>query len=811
MKKIMVLWLAVLLGTAGLTGCLETQTTVPETEEQIIDIETAETESDTAEETPVPETESVPEPEEIPERHMLTAQYVQQGENAMYVTCGDTFVLLRFDPETLLYYPYDNRDFPITEKGWAMISPTSDGRILLWDAAEPARYTVWSEGELYQSGEYDQVLWFCGDWVLAAHDGLLGIYNADGDLMKTLCHWNGGMSFREGLSGWYEEDPTGGAAAAGMYVFLTGAENEYYVIEDTGIPERENAVPGMEPLPMMPMETTWYLYAYRSGYITAQEKEEALPEDSYKTYLGTLVTHTAEPQFDSVGGKLVIGELGQWTLYDPYTGISESVPVPEGATQVYIRLHPETDALLGSIVCRADELFAWCSPEGVPLTEYKFRSIGQVGGSKYLIGSEDRPETEDEYDSRNWVIDASTGECREIGWEGVEVLEAGDVIFFKCNDWYDTSNNIMILREDLTPIREERFFEADILPDGRLLGIPMSDGENRVRADHFEIYDRDGNLTFTSRAYDEVICLAGEYIAVNNGGRLCLTDAEDNLLVDFDPWTEDMFMHFMLSGYVADGKDLQNPENTPETFRYHYRERNDDGVYVDAETDRYPAGVYLLTEDESVEYGVTGRAREYFWCPDTGLVGMLAFGEVGGYAKPVLYLYPEEETDVTVTFSRPELLTTVYPAYNDGWQVTVSPDGTMTDKRGREYYALYWEESGYVPVDFSTGFCVAGEDAAAFLEEKLDVLGLTNREANEMIMYWLPILEKNAYSLVYFELTQSREAYNRLQISPMPDSLLRIALHIKAADGPAAIREQRLFGWEREGFAAVEWGGVIHE
>ena len=586
--------------------------------------------------------------------------------------------------------------------------------------------------------------------------------------------------------------------------------------EDTELPsaDPETAEPAeTEPAAdVLLEETTWYLYRYRSGYITTEREKEEDPAYTGREYIGTYTTRTAEPVLDCpANGWLAVGELGKWTLYNPETKAEVPVPVPEGAAQVYIRLHPETDALLGSIVCQADELFAWCSPEGVPLTEYKFRSIGQVGGSKYLIGSEDRPETEDEYDSRKWIIDASTGECREIGWNGIEVLEAGDVIFFKCNDWYDTSNNIMILREDLTPIRDERFFEADILPDGRLLGIPMSDGENRVRADHFEIYDRDGSLTFTSRAYDEVICLAGEYIAVNSGGRLCLTDAEDNLLVDFDPWTEDMFMHFMLSGYVADGKDLQNPEDIPETFRYHYRERNDDGVYVDAETDRYPAGVYLLTEDESVEYGVTGRAREYFWCPDTGLVGMLAFGEVSGYAKPVLYLYPEEETDVTVTFSRPELLTTVYPAYNDGWQVTVSPDGTMTDKRGREYYALYWEESGYMPVDFSTGFCVAGEDAAAFLEEKLDALGLTNREANEMIMYWLPILEKNAYSLVYFELTGSREAYNRLQISPMPDSLLRITIHIKAADGPAAIREQRLPGWEREGFAAVEWGGVIHE
>jgi len=552
----------------------------------------------------------------------------------------------------------------------------------------------------------------------------------------------------------------------------------------------------------------WYLYRYQSGYITTEQEPLEDPAYTGREYIGTCTTQTAEPQFDSVGGKLVIGEQAQWTLYDPETETGTAVPVPEGAQTVYIRLHPETGELLGSIVSLDEANFAWCSPEGIPLTEYRFRSINQFGGGKYVIGTEDKPETEDEYDSRNWAIDVSTGECREIGWEGVSVLETGDVTYFLCNDWYETSYTMVVLKEDLTPLREDRFWQVRLLSDGRLLGIPMA--EENTSADYFEIYDSRGSLQFTSRTYDSVICLAGEYIAVADSGRLCAADTDGNIAVDFAPWTEDMFMHFMLSGYVEDGKDLQH-ESVEDPYRYHYYERSEAGEYVPAETERYPAGVYLLTEDNAVENGVTGRAREYFWNPETGLVGMLAFGEVGGYAKPVLYLYPEETTDVTVTFARPELLTAVYPAYDDGWQVSAEPDGTLTDDSGREYYALYWEESGSVPVDFSTGFCVAGENAAAFLEEKLDTLGLTNREANEMIMYWLPILERNAYSLVYFELTGSREAYNRLKIDPMPDSLLRIAVHIKAVDVPMQVEEQILPRWERTGFAAVEWGGVIHE
>ena len=54
----------------------------------------------------------------------------------------------------------------------------------------------------------------------------------------------------------------------------------------------------------------------------------------------------------------------------------------------------------------------------------------------------------------------------------------------------------------------------------------------------------------------------------------------------------------------------------------------------------------------------------------------------GADAKPVIYLYPEAETDVTVTLDYDGELTCTYPAYADGWTVSARPDGTLTDKDG---------------------------------------------------------------------------------------------------------------------------------
>ena len=182
----------------------------------------------------------------------------------------------------------------------------------------------------------------------------------------------------------------------------------------------------------------------------------------------------------------------------------------------------------------------------------------------------------------------------------------------------------------------------------------------------------------------------------------------------------------------------------------------------------------------------------------------------GDYAKPVLYLYPTLPTFITVTFSNPENLTTTYPKYETGWKVLASPNGDLYDSKNNYYYALYWEEDNNHRVDFNEGFYVTKHNAIEFLEDKLTKIGLNDKERNEFIMYWLPILEKNGKSLVYFELTEERDLYSKINIKPKPDSLLRVAIHIKKVDSYTKIKEQHLPTFKRKGFTAIEWGGVLY-
>lgn len=175
--------------------------------------------------------------------------------------------------------------------------------------------------------------------------------------------------------------------------------------------------------------------------------------------------------------------------------------------------------------------------------------------------------------------------------------------------------------------------------------------------------------------------------------------------------------------------------------------------------------------------------------------------------KPIMYLYPEEETEVSVRFARPELLTTTYPKYNDEWKVVAQPNGDLRDLNGNYYYGLYWEEQKNYE-EYNDGFYVEKDNAIKFLEEKLGTLGLNDRERNEFIMFWLPILEKNEKNFVHFEFTDELQAENALIISPAPDSFLRIDMIVEKVKENPNLPEQELPSFERKGFAVVEWGGV---
>lgn len=177
--------------------------------------------------------------------------------------------------------------------------------------------------------------------------------------------------------------------------------------------------------------------------------------------------------------------------------------------------------------------------------------------------------------------------------------------------------------------------------------------------------------------------------------------------------------------------------------------------------------------------------------------------------KPVIYLYPEQETEVEVKVTYPEKLTCTYPKYEESWKVLATPSGDLTDlETGRSLYCLYYEAEETIETSKDEGFIVKREDTISFLEEKLEILGLTERESNEFIIYWLPKLEASPYNFIRFQTIEEINENMPLEITPTPDTVIRVMMEYKALDEYKEIKEQYLTTPIREGFTVVEWGGT---
>ena len=174
--------------------------------------------------------------------------------------------------------------------------------------------------------------------------------------------------------------------------------------------------------------------------------------------------------------------------------------------------------------------------------------------------------------------------------------------------------------------------------------------------------------------------------------------------------------------------------------------------------------------------------------------------------KPVIYLYPEERTEISIKLQYNGELLFTYPAYEDGWEITAYPDGKIICDN-KEYSYLFWDGYSDIKHDFSKGFVVKGEDTQDFLVEKLKYLGLIPAEYNEFIVYWMPRMINNSYNLITFQ----QENYTQnaiLEIDPRPDSIQRVFMAYKSLDEKIEIEEQVLQPFKREGFSVIEWGGT---
>lgn len=188
--------------------------------------------------------------------------------------------------------------------------------------------------------------------------------------------------------------------------------------------------------------------------------------------------------------------------------------------------------------------------------------------------------------------------------------------------------------------------------------------------------------------------------------------------------------------------------------------------------------------------------------------------EVAECGKPVIYLYPEKPTDVSVRVSPAGGLSISDPEYGDGWNVRAYPDGRLLNLGdGKEYGSLFWEGkgAGFLP-EQPEGFTVSRDDLSALFEQVLPRLGLQGREISEFEEFWIPEMRKKAdpYFFVTFYSPKLIDHNAPLSVSPQPDTVIRVLMDYEGRKRYEKTVPQRFVTPKRNGFTVVEWGGVLH-
>lgn len=180
--------------------------------------------------------------------------------------------------------------------------------------------------------------------------------------------------------------------------------------------------------------------------------------------------------------------------------------------------------------------------------------------------------------------------------------------------------------------------------------------------------------------------------------------------------------------------------------------------------------------------------------------------------KPVIYLYPEEETDISVEVVPRGGFSLTIPEYGDGWNVRATPEGVITNHEdNQEYPYLFWEgfgSPGYRMHD--RGFVLRREEIACRLPILLHDLGLRGKEIDDFMEYWQPRLTQKPYYYITFMPQEEFEKEAPLSIEPKPDTVIRVFMDYEGLDAPIPVIQQQLSAPVRKGFTVIEWGGAKH-
>jgi hypothetical protein len=176
--------------------------------------------------------------------------------------------------------------------------------------------------------------------------------------------------------------------------------------------------------------------------------------------------------------------------------------------------------------------------------------------------------------------------------------------------------------------------------------------------------------------------------------------------------------------------------------------------------------------------------------------------------KPNIYLYPEEtrELDVDIVFPHGGRVTTSIPEYDNGWHVTVEPNGIIDG----QYEFLFYESLQPDRGQYVAGWVVAGEELEDFFANNMALTGFNQKEIDDFIEYWIPRLTEDPHYGIYPQYNDQLEDMIQIEFSAQPQSLIRLIYSIRGLqDNNLNVQEPIIPAFRREGFTVTEWGVIL--
>jgi hypothetical protein len=173
--------------------------------------------------------------------------------------------------------------------------------------------------------------------------------------------------------------------------------------------------------------------------------------------------------------------------------------------------------------------------------------------------------------------------------------------------------------------------------------------------------------------------------------------------------------------------------------------------------------------------------------------------------KPAIYLYPTEDSFVSVNLDINGKITQDIPNYGEGWNVFATKEGIID---GNYDYLFYEARLNKLDVP-EEGWVVEYSELKNWFDSNLNKLGLNEKESYQFKEYWLSRLSEANYYEIKLLSKEYLDENIALNINPVPDTLIRLEFYFKPLKESEQINEPSIITPERKGFTAVEWGGIL--